>query len=229
MRSGLSQMIAFGFENVLFLLFIAVALLFQLLSRVGAAASKDSEESEPEPPAPPRTPPTIRRPRPVTDEERVREFLEALGQPATSKPPPRVQPRPTYKKPVVLPHVPPFGSPLPPLTTRPPESEADWPLPHEIRLPGQIPPTRATKVFTPKAPDAPAYEVHESAMPLEPPPVAAKTAAEAYAVVTQPAQTPQRPATSIVALLRSTSGLREALVAREILGPPRSLQPLELI
>ena len=216
-------MLALGFESILFLLLIAVALLFQLLSRTISAANKDSEEIDSETPAPPRTPPSVPRPRPVSDEERIREFLEALGQPPTSKPPARVQPRPTYKKPVVLPHVPPFGSPLPPLTTRPPD------LPQELRLPGQIPATRTAKVFTPKPAELPAFEVHESRLPLEAPAAPAKTAAEAYAIATQAQPAPQRSEPQIAALLRSTSGLRNALVLREILGPPRSLQPLELI
>ena len=224
----ISPMLALGFENILFLLLIVVALLFQLLSRVVSAANKDTEEDESEPISPPpRTPTPMPRPRPLSDQERVRQFLEALGQPTTAKPPPPVTARPTYKKPVVLPHVPPFGSPLPPLTTRPPESEPDW-LPHEIRLPGQIQPTRQTKVFRPQIPEPRAFEVHEPNRPLQPPPAAPESAAEGYAIATEPAAAPPRSETNITALLRSTSGLRDAIVLREIFGPPRSLQPLEL-
>jgi hypothetical protein len=214
-------MIAVHIENLIFLLFIVIALLFQLLTRAAGAANKNSdEESEPEPPLEPR-PPTP-RPRRLTDEERIREFLEALGQPTTSKPPARVQPRPTYQKPVVLPHVPPLASPLPPLTTRPPD------LPREIRLPGQIPSTRGTKVFTPKAAEPPPFEVHETQTPLESPPAMTKSAAEPYAAATQQTAAPQQTQTHFATLLRSTSALRDAIVLREIFGPPRSLQPLEL-
>jgi hypothetical protein len=211
-------MIAVHFENLVFLLFILGALLFQLLTRAAGAASKDSEEDESESSPPP---PPMPRGRPATDEERIREFLEALGQPTTSKPPPRVQPRPTYQKPVVVPHVPPFASPLPPLTTRPPD------LPREIRLPGKIPPTRGAKVFLPKTPEPLPFEVQQTQTPLESPPAMAKSAAEAYAAATQPTA-PQPATTHFATLLRSTSSLRDAIVLREIFGPPRSLQPLEL-
>lgn len=228
-------MIAVHLENLIFLLFILGALLFQLLTRAAGAASKDSdeeEETEPEPQSPPR-PPTS-RPRPMSDEERIRQFLEALGQPPTAAPPPPIAhrtetpppvsatPRPTYQKPVVLPHVPPFGSPLPPLTTRPPD------LPREIRLPGQIRPTRQAKVFIPKTGEPPPFEVHEHQTPLESPPAMAKSAAEAYAAATQPPVAAPQSQTHFAALLRSTSSLRDAIVLREIFGPPRSLQPLDL-
>jgi hypothetical protein len=33
----------------------------------------------------------------------------------------------------------------------------------------------------------------------------------------------------LATLLRSTSGLRDAIILREIFGPPRSLQPLDLV
>jgi hypothetical protein len=220
-------MLAIEFQSLLFLLFIAVALLFQLLTRMAKPTSEDSDELDAELPPPPRIPPPIRRPKPRSDEERIREFLEALGQPTTAKPPPRVQPRPTYKKPVVLPRVPPFGSPLPPLTTRPPESGPDWPLPREIRLPGQIPPTRTTKIFTPKvAEPAPAFEVHDTPAP---PPAVATTPAEAYAIATERPAKRRQTEIDLATLLRSTSGLRQAVIMREVFGPPRSLQPLELI
>jgi hypothetical protein len=217
-------MLAFGFENTLFLLLIAVALLFQLLSRVASATKDSEEETEPDEPRRPRTPPPIPRPRPKSDQERIREFLEALGQPTTAPPPPRVQPRPSYKKPVVLPHVPPFGSPLPPLTTRPPE------LPREVYVPPQMAPPREAKVFKPTPAEAePVFEVHRARMPLEGPPAPVTTAAEAYAIATEPAAKPRRPETDLATLLRSTSGLRNAIILREIFGPPRSLQPLDLV
>jgi len=216
-------MLAIEFQSLLFLLFLAVALFFQLLTRMAKFTKEDSDEAEAEPPSPPRTPPPIPRHRPMSDQERIREFLEALGQPTTAKPPPQVQPRPTYQKPVVLPHVPPFGSPLPPLTTRPPD------LPRKIRLPEQIPPARTAKVFTPKLPEAPAFEVHETAKPLESPPAMPTTPAEAYAIATEPPAKRRPTETDLTALLRSTSGLRQAVIMREIFGPPRSLQPLELL
>jgi hypothetical protein len=213
-------MIAVHFENLLFLLFVAGAFLFQLLTRAASKTSKNADESQRRSTS---TPPPIPRAPAETDEERIRKFLEALGQPTTSKPPPPVRPRPTYQKPVVLPHVPPpFASPLPPLTTRPPD------LPREIKLPGQITSTRGKKTFRPRVAEASEFEVHEGPMPTEPPPII-KTPAEAYAIATQPVSKPDQTETNIAALLRSTSGLRNAIILREVFGSPRSLQPLDLV
>jgi hypothetical protein len=215
-------MIAVHFENLLFLLFVAGAFLFQLLTRAASRTGKNARESQRRPTSRPQAPPPIPRGPAGTDEERIRRFLEALGQPTTSKPPPPVMPRPTYQKPVVLPHVPPFASPLPPLTTRPPD------LPHEINLPRQITSTRGKKTFSPRVAEASEFEVHEGAMPTEAPPII-KTPAEAYAIGTESISKPDQTETNIAALLRSTSGLRNAIILREVFGSPRSLQPLDLV
>jgi hypothetical protein len=216
-------MFAVHLENLLFILMVAVAFLFQFLTRAASRASKDSGETKRRSPSPPpRTPPPIPRAGPENDAERIREFLEALGQPTTSRPPEPVAPRPTYRKPVVLPHVGPFASPLPPLTTRPSEE------PKQIRLPGQITPTREAKVFTPKVAESPSFELQVGAVSPDAPPVI-RTAAEAYAIATQPTVKPERREMQISTLLRSTSGLRDAIILREIFGPPRSLQPLDLV
>ena len=215
-------MIAVHFENLLFLLFVTGAFLFQLLTRAASKTRKNTDESQRRSTSRPQTPPPIPRGPAETDEERIRKFLEALGQPTTSKPPPPVTPRPTYQKPVVLPHVPPFASPLPPLTTRPPD------LPREIKLPGQITSTRGKRTFRPRVAEASEFEVHEGQMPTEPPPII-KTPEEAYAIATQPISKPDQTETNIAALLRSTSGLRNAIILREVFGPPRSLQPLDLV
>src|SRR5262245_24758382 len=126
---------ALHLDNILFLLFIAVAFLFQLLTR---AATKTGRRTGGEPKPRPTSPPPPRREE--TEEDRIRKFLEALGQPTTSEPPRPVSPRPTYQKPIVLPRAKPTPvarrvlSPLPPLTTRPPD------LPSETQLP-QPPPS----------------------------------------------------------------------------------------
>lgn len=219
-------MLALAFENLVFLLLIAVALLFQLLTRLGSALNKDSEEedSTSEPPDSSRTPPPMPQRKPITDEERIRKFLEALGQAPTAKPPPPVAPRPTYRKPVVLPRVPPFGSPLPPLTTQPPD------LPREISVPPQMPPARERKVFVPKEREPAAFEVYEAHVSPEPASETVRSAAEAFTRATAAPAPAQQPAdTQLATLLRSTTGLREAFVLREILGPPRSSQSLDLI
>jgi hypothetical protein len=214
-------MIAVHFENLLFLLFVAGAFLFQLLARAASKTSKSADESQRRSTSSPQTPQPNPRAPAETDEERIRKFLEALGQPTTSKPPPLVKPRPTYQKPVVLPHVPPFAAPLPPLTTRPPD------LPRKMGLPSQLPPADKAKTSISKIAEPSTSEAYE-VPPSESPPTI-KTPAEAYAIATQPVLTPGQSKTDIAVLLTSTSGLRNAIILREVFGPPRSLQPLDLV
>jgi hypothetical protein len=215
-------MAAVHLDNLLFLLFVALAIFFQILTRAATKSRRRPGDTTRRSTSP------SQRARPIasesedSDADRIRKFLEALGQPTTSKPPAPVAPRPTYQRPVVLPHVGPMKSPLPPLTTRPPD------LPREIRLPGQIAPTREARTFQPRVAEAPAFEVQQGQPLLEPSPVI-KTAAEAYAIATQPIFKSAEAKIDVATMLRSTSGLRDAIILREIFGPPRSLQPLDLV
>src|ERR1700732_460316 len=106
-------------DNFLFLLFVAVAIFFQLLTRAAKTGRRPGGDTKRRSTTPPQTPrPTTGQAE--TDEDRIRKFLEALGQPTTSKPPPPVAPGPTYQEPMVLPRVEPqpvkrsILSPLPP-------------------------------------------------------------------------------------------------------------------
>src|SRR5947208_8578202 len=122
-------MLAVHLENLLFLLLLVVAGLFQLLGRAARKGRADEEK-------PKSTPlPKARKPIPrapvESDQERIRKFLEALGQPPASRTPPPVAQRPTYRKPLVLPRVPPFASPLPPLVTRAPNLLTEFELPSQ--------------------------------------------------------------------------------------------------
>src|SRR5438552_8905231 len=84
-------MFAVSLDNLLFFLLIAVAALFQLLSK---ALSKSKKEPDETPRSPtPKIPPPVRRLPAESDADRVRKFLEALGQPPSSTPPPPVVPR----------------------------------------------------------------------------------------------------------------------------------------
>jgi hypothetical protein len=216
-------MLAVHFDNLLFLLLIGMAALLRLLASKAGNAKRKSEEPEERSAPPPRLSQPIHRAPPDSDAERIRKFLEALGQPASSEPPPPIEPRrPTYQKPIVVSHVPPFGSPLPPLTTRPPD------LPRKIAVPRQITtlPYQA-KPLKREIAAAPVFEVQQRQVQTEPPP-AIKTPAEAYAIPSQPKSDSGQTEISIGVLLRSPSGLRNAIILREIFGPPRSLQPLEL-
>src|SRR6266480_2402330 len=157
-------MAALHLDNLLFLLFVALAIFFQILTRAATKSRRRPGDTTRRSTSPSQMSRPISGDADETDEQRIRKFLEALGQPTTSKPPAPVGPRPTYQRPTVLPHVtPPMKSPLPPLTTRPPESEPDWRLPREIKLPGQITPTREARIFRPKVADAPVSEAEVAA------------------------------------------------------------------
>src|SRR5882724_8883168 len=120
-------MIAVSFDNLLFLLLVAVAVLFQFLAKAVAKTGKDQTKRT----ATPRTPTPTRRSPTDSDEDRIRKLLEALGQPPTSRPPPPVAPRTDIPpRPVapVRPSIAPFAE-----------------LQRKIRLPRQIPPTREAK------------------------------------------------------------------------------------
>jgi hypothetical protein len=199
-------------DNLLVVLLVVGFSLLKWLAGKVSEANKDSQSAGTKPTA---APPPIPRGPVETDEQNIRKFLDALGQPAGSSPPSVT--RRTYQKP-------PFASPLPPLTTKPPE------LPKRIALSRQI--TQSPyeqKTFKPKAAEA-SFEVQPAtatAPSAPPPPI--KSPVEAYAAATSPTPAPARSETNIIALLRSPSGLRNAIILREILGPPRSLQPLEFV
>ena len=206
-------MAALHLDNLLFLLFVAIAIFFQILTRVATKSRRRPGDTTRRSTSPSQTARPLAREAEETDEERIRKFLEALGQPTSSKPPPPVRQRPTYQRPTVLPHVPPLPSPLPPLKTRPPD------LPREIKLPGQVRPTPEAKTFQPRVAEAPVVEVQEGPAPVAPPP----------AIATQPKSKSAEAKIDFATLLRSPSGLRNAIILREIFGPPRSLQPLDLV
>src|SRR5206468_1724069 len=152
-----------------------------------------------------------------SDADRIREFLEALGQPPTSTPPPPVAPRTD---------IPPRR--LAPVRPPPVMTPRAWRLPREHRPSEQ--PSRFQEVVPPPVPGpaTPGFEVHE-ALPVElqQPPII-KTPVEAYAGqksfgVAKAADFK----TDLATLLASKSGLREAIILREIFGPPRGLQEVD--
>jgi hypothetical protein len=214
-------MIAANFENLLFLLLVAFAALFQLLAKTAGKAGKNQKE-RPSTPIP-RTPTPMRRAPTESDEDRIRKLLEALGQPATPRPPPPVVPRADFPPRPLAPVQPPI-SPLSQLRREKPRK-------HDV-IPKEIPPTRtvsgAEEIVPPKITSAPAFEVHKGRLPIAPPPIF-KTHAEAHAGGMRTIAKPEEPRTEIATLLGSTSGLRDAMILREILGPPRGLRMLDLV
>ena len=206
-------MLAVHLENLLFLLLLVVAGLFQLLGKAARKTSTDETRRSSKPPT--RTTKPIQRAPVESDEQRVRKFLEALGRPPASRPPPPVAQRPTYRKPLLFPRVPPLGSPLPPLVTRPPDLPSEFEVHREpIPIPAEQPRAAQRSV-------EPVFQVHESAAP--PAPSSTEPAATTHEIRTQPQ------VVVTTTLLRSKSSLRDAIVIREILGPPRGLRAPDLM
>jgi hypothetical protein len=146
-------------------------------------------------------------------------LLEALGHPASETTPPVPQ-RPTYRRRLVLPRVPPLGSPLPPLVTRPLD------LPAEIQGPTRPPPIpieqQKPAVFAEQR-----FEVHESR--IAPESIAVVTVAAGDELTDPTLSVAAQDTLEVTRFLKSRSRLRDAIILREILGPPRGLRPLEVI
>src|SRR5438874_3651611 len=80
-------------QNIIFIIIAAIIGISRLVSRISENARKqDQRKPPPRVRAQPTAQPVQRTP-PKTDEQRVREFLEALGQAPGSTPPAKVQPR----------------------------------------------------------------------------------------------------------------------------------------
>ncbi len=208
-------MIAVHLDNLLFVLLVAVAVLFQFLAKTAGKTGKDQTKRTSTPI--PRTLTPMRRAPTESDEDRIRKLLEALGQPPTSRPPSPVAPRTDIPPRPVAPVQPPI-SPFSQLRRE--RSRKREIIPKEIPLPRTI---RGAEKMVP-----PAFEVQEGRLPLAPPPIF-KAPAETYAGVTPTIPKAEVRRTDIATLLASTSSLRDAIILREILGPPRGLRMLDLL
>jgi hypothetical protein len=204
-------MIAAHLDNLLFLLLIAVAVLFQFLAKAAGKSGKDQTKRTPPPP----TLRPISRASTESDEDRIRKLLEALGQPPTSRPPSPVVPRTDIPPRPLAPVQPPM-SPLSQLRREKPRKR-------EV-IPEEIPPPRpfSSAKMVPST-----FEVHEGPLPTAPSQIT-KGLAEVDARVTPTITKEDKSRTGIAALLASTSGLRDAIILREILGPPRGLRRIDL-
>ena len=199
-------------DNLLFILLIAMAALLRLLASKAGETKKRPHQLDQRSTSTPQMGHPPRRAPAESDQERIRRFLEALGQPTTTRPPSPVVPRT---------NIPP--RPLAPV--RPPPGP--FSLPRGILAPKERQKRRVILQKIPPA-TAPVFQIQERGGPIEPP---AKTTSspETPAIDTRPKTEIARSATDIATLLRSSKGLRNAIVLREIFGPPRSLQSLDLI
>jgi hypothetical protein len=185
----------------LVLIFVAIGFVRWLTEK--AKGSKDI----PQPPEPAPVEP-IQRSNPQSEEERIRRFLEALGQPRGAQPPAPVAPRSTVRR-VVTPAPPPFGSPLPPLKTVPPPlPSASEPPP----MPAQLPPP--PQLLRP-------LPISESTFEI-------RAVGETDDRSRRSTKVTQAEPSTLGGRLKTAQTVRDAIVLREIFGPPRSLQPVDL-
>ena len=212
-------------QNIIFIIIAAIVGISRLIARIVEESKKQQQKRRP--PTAGRLRPeytqTVQRTAPKTDEERVREFLEALGQAPGTAPPPKVQPRT---------QVPP--RPLAPV--QPPPSMRPFAQPEfrtwkeqvkeiVVQQPAKPPPSTIKRVIVPSAPAPLPVEANEPGawMAQEEAPTASLT----KTVAAMPSDQPVRRTTVETLLkqnLRSPGSLRTAIILREIFGPPRGLQ-----
>jgi hypothetical protein len=211
-------------QNILFVIIVAIIGIWRLIARIKDALNQSQRHNQ-------RRTPQLNRPsRPLamdgkTDEQRVREFLEALGRPTGSAPPSKVQPR-TNLPPRPLAPIPPPPSmrPFSPVLVPPrsrakkavsspphqwskslvPESDVVVPTSSpsiDVNEPGRwIAQEQARSALSPDVPKTPIIKATDETLPI-------RASAE---IIWKP-------------VLRSPDGMRAAMVLREILGPPRAM------
>ena len=200
-------------DNWLFLILVGIAALFRLLSK--AAEGKRGPDTPDESMFPPPDQNAPRQPARSSEEEQIRKFLEALGQPRTAKPPPPLPPRTDIPaRPVAPVQPPPSMIPVPKMR------------PAKRRGETVIPPALPKRIYEPVPPTPPPIEppVFESVTPMLEIERRAKPTRRSIAQTGGPSE---RSDADLVQLLRTPGGLRQAFVLREILGPPRGVQPLQ--
>ncbi len=211
-------------QNIIFIIIAAIIGISRLVSRISEESKKQSQRRR-QPPQPPPSQPAmpqpIQRTRPKTDEERVREFLEALGQPAGAAPPSKAQPRtqipPRPLAPVQPPaSVRPFGKPE--FRTWREQAKEIVVLQQPTKIaPPQIKPVIVPSVVPAEASEPGAWIEQEQA----------QTAAATKPVIARADDQPSVRASADAIwkrTLRSPDAVRTAIVLREIFGPPRGVQ-----
>lgn len=180
-------------EQVILILIAAVFGIIKWMSSNQTFSGSDSDQSEP-----------VFRPRQLgprqsqpteSEEERMRKFMEALGVPASSVPPPQVQRRIQQRVPT-------------------PQVAGNRPTPSRLVVPQvpQIKPALASPLIPETKPPA-KFEF------TEPP----KRPAMVEQAAAAPAAGARIDLASLPALLQKPESLRAAFVLKEILGTPRGL------
>src|SRR5437588_12216262 len=204
-------------QNIIFIIIAAIIGISRLVSRISEESKKQSQrrrQPPQRPPPQPEIPQPIQRTRPKTDEERVREFLEALGQPAGAAPPPKVLPRAQI----------PAGPVQPPASMRPfakPVFRTWKEQAREIvvlQQPTKAAPPESRRIVVPA-------EANEPDAWIAPEQAQTGTATKMAVARTDDQQSVRASADTIwKQALRSPNAARTAIILREIFGPPRGVQ-----
>jgi len=199
-------------ENLLFILLIAMAVLFRLLASKMGEAKKGQQNPDRSSTTSPSSAEPIEHAPIESDEERIRKFLEALGQPTGSRPPPPVVPRTSIPPRPLAPVQPPPGPfPMPRRRFTSKEPRKTQVMRHE------------TPVVAPRV-----VKVQEQQVQIEPR-SDTKSPEEADATPVDSKTKAAYTSADIAKFLGSSTGQRNAIILREIFGPPRSLQPFDLV
>jgi len=211
-------------------LFPIIIFVIVLVTKVLSNASRASGGPTPRPRSP--------GPRGTEDEEeRMRRFMEAVGLPPNSVPPPQVRPRPAVNPAPLLPVNPPPVHPLagdirrarPAIPPAPPVPSAPLPRPayrhvssipqKAISLPQQpVAPIQAVAPIQPAEPVIAPLQASMSTAPLGTPSVQTE-------ITTRALRTDAQGAPFLLGRLRTRSAIREAIILREVLGPPKAFEP----
>jgi hypothetical protein len=207
-------------QNIIFIIIAAIVGISRLIARISEESKKRSQRPPQLPRAPGRPEYTqpVQRTQPKTDADRIREFLEALGQPAGTAPP-KVQPRTEIPPRPLAPVQPPS---LAPEFRRWKEQTREVVV---VQQPTRTKPPKIKRVVVPSVPPAIPAEANEPGAWI-----AQEQAQTAPATMRMAAPTDQPALRKTVETLwkqnlRSSDSLRTAIILREIFGPPRGLQP----
>lgn len=197
-------------EQIIFVVLVAIVALLRFLMQL--AEKKRNQEAAKRVRSAPQVNAPVQRAPADSEEERVQKFFEALGVPAPNAPPPKAAPRrvvpktPREPKRTIMP-VDPF--PVPRLKIPRQEESAPPSLPPVVPvLPAAPQPIVTTQPREQRS--KPVFEVTELVWGEE-------DAAPLISTSTPPEQT-------WAARLGTAENLRDAIVLREIFGPPRGLQ-----
>ena len=199
---------------------------------ISRAVAKSRKKSDDQPPSRPLT--RIERPSADTELERQRRFREALGLPPDTTVPPPIRPRPVQQQqqgplPTIpvsqgpaafgiprriytgVPHK--TGTPAPAPTPAP----AYAPAPAAVAAPTPPPPITMPVPAAPLDLQTPLIPILQASLATELPSPPRPAAA--------PAPTRRASTAEILRRLRDPVSIRQAIILREVLGPPKALQP----